>query len=60
VSIQDDVTKAGKAEDRKTIWRPSHHLKSNGNAKYVLGLGMLPKLYKGRIHVLAKVSKVLK
>lgn len=52
VILQDD--------ESKTIWRPSHHLKSNGAAKYVLGLGMLPKLYKGRVHTLAKTPKVLK
>lgn len=43
----------------KKIWRPSHYLKSNGAAKYVLGIGMVPKLYKGRVHTLAKGHKVL-
>jgi len=45
--------------ETKKIWRPSHFLKANGAAKYVLGIGMVPKLYKGRVHILAKTHKVL-
>jgi hypothetical protein len=46
-------------EEKKIIWRPSHRLKSNGAARYILGLGMLPKRFRGRVHVLAKMPRVL-
>ncbi len=57
---QDQILQQQEQEEAdKKIWRPSHYLKSNGAAKYVLGIGMVPKVYKGRVHVLAKVPKVL-
>jgi hypothetical protein len=57
--MNESKTNIGNGMPNKKIWRPSHYLKSNGAAKYVLGIGMVPKLYKGRVHVLAKVPKVL-
>jgi hypothetical protein len=64
MSGDQDVTQPHTAaptgdEETRSVWRPSHHMKSNGEAKYVIGIGMLPKRYKGRVHALAKTHLVL-